>query len=190
MNDVEIVEPDGFMQPKLYKFRYECLRCGNTYWSRPVKTVPKKDPPCPDKACEAKFELRQMRQEMQNLKAMLAEGRAPAQIGDKAVVKAVDYTAETVMQDFGMTDLKDNIRPGETMAPKLAAPLQKAADNFFNPAAVGKQRGMNAKQVELLGRRAMSGAFRNMAVSPGAVLPKAAPGESPVRLVRAEKLRS
>jgi hypothetical protein len=60
------------------------------------------------------------------------------------------------------------------------------ADNYFG--GKGMQRaGMSAKQVELLGRRAISGAFRNTSVAPNAVLPKEVRGgSSPLRVIGTE----
>jgi hypothetical protein len=115
---------------------------------------------------------------------IIAEQRAPAHIGANVGVKAVDETARIVMEDHKMTDLKDNIRAGEAMAPKLPGPMQAAADNYFSANPL-KDRGVNARQAELLKRRAIGGAFRGMAVSPSVT--GGTPGESPMRLVRTEK---
>jgi hypothetical protein len=70
--------------------------------------------------------------------------------------RCVDKTADIVMTDYGMTNLKDNVRVGENMAPKLAPHLQGAADNMFG----GKSRNMKLDTAKLA-RRAMSGAMRD-----------------------------
>jgi hypothetical protein len=180
----EVLEPDGFMQPKRYRILCRCNRCGNEY-SYVVSKLTTRDRPCPRKACkEAVFE-EDVERRARHLAQMIEDQRAPAHIGDKIVVKAVDKTADVVMTDYGLTDLKDNIRPGESMAPKLAPPMQAAADNFFNKNPLQSQ-GVGSRQAQLLGRRAIAGAFRGMAVNPGQVVP-GSPGVSPMRLVRTEK---
>lgn len=45
--------------------------------------------------------------------------------------KCVDKTADIVMTDYGMTDLKDNVRMGEAMAPKLPGGAQNMADQMM-----------------------------------------------------------
>lgn len=66
-------------------------------------------------------------------------GKAPG-IGGGLMVKAMDYTADAVMQDHGMTDLA-SARVGESMAPKLPTHLQKQADAMFNPQRRGEMFG-------------------------------------------------
>jgi hypothetical protein len=113
---------------------------------------------------------------------MLDEQRAPPQVGANVTVKAVDMTAEIVMKDHGMTDLKDGIRQGENMAPKLPPPMQRAADNFFNPAAQMRNK-RQANMAQRLGQRAIAGAFRNVAINP-AEIAGGTPGEPALRPVR------
>jgi hypothetical protein len=178
----ELLEPEGYMQPRKVRVSFQCGDCGHE-WSRVYKTVPAKDPPCPNKACSDASQLAQLRHENENLRRMLEEGRPPAQIGKNPTVKAVDTTAEIVMQDYGMTDLRDNIRQGESVAPKLPPAQQKAADTYFAPEA-GRSAGMNKKQVDLLKRRAVAGAFRNMAVPPTAIMPPGSRDPGAPALVR------
>jgi hypothetical protein len=195
----EIMEPEGYLQPKRYKFHYRCEVCGHEY-SKIAKAQPKHDPKCPDTGCVDKAEIAELKAQMANLQRMLESGVAPAQIGHKVSVKAIDQTASIVMEDFGMTNLRDGIAPGESMAPKLPVAQQTAADNYFSGngfspkqiASVTGQpatHGMTAKQTALLGRRAMAGAFRGMAVPPTVVRPKASQGESPLIRVGIEKIR-
>jgi len=66
------------------------------------------------------------------------------------------------MQDYGMTDLRTDVRPSETAAPKLAPALQQQADSFF---VGGRKRhpGLPDKATlspAFLRRAALSGAFR------------------------------
>lgn len=103
--------------------------------------------------------------------AMFREGRAPGIVGDKNVVKAIDLTAKIVMENYGLSDLKSNIREGETMAPRLPPRQQTMADNFFNP---GGNPAVNKRQqakMQNLGRRAIAGAFRSTALDVKSVLP-------------------
>jgi hypothetical protein len=62
------------------------------------------------------------------------------------------------MQDYGLTDLKDNIRAGESAAPRLPPHQQSRVDNFFGGAPKTANPAM-AQQVSLLGARAMAGSF-------------------------------
>lgn len=182
-----MAKPESNFAPSRRRVTYQCDKCGHVF-KRTFKAMPKNDPPCPNKACAALSELAAMKQQMANLQKMIEEQRPPGQIGDKVVVKAVDETARIVMEDYNMTNLKDNIREGESVAPKLPGPQQAAADNYFGGKGL-QTAGVSSAQANLLGRRAMAGAFRNMAVPPTAIVPKAKPGDSPIRLVGTEQLR-
>ena len=82
------------------------------------------------------------------------------------------------MQDYKLTDLRDNIRPGESMVPKLPGKMQSAADNFFGGGNLnGGSRSMNA-----LARRALAGAYKGSAVAPTDIFPGQR-GESALRKV-------
>ena len=63
-----------------------------------------------------------------------------------------------------MTDIKDDIRPGEAMAPKLDPARQNAADNFFGGArkAAGGAPKFNpaAKMQNKIAQQAMAGKYR------------------------------
>lgn len=73
--------------------------------------------------------------------------------------KAVDVTANIVMEDYKMGDIKDDVRPGETMAKNLEPRLQKSADNFFS----GNKKKSNAmpQNAAKLAKTAMAGGFRD-----------------------------
>jgi hypothetical protein len=184
MNDVamvagatETLEPDGYLQPSRVRVTFECRKCGKQF-SRVYKCVPAKDPKCPNKHCAEESRLAQLERENENLRRMLESGHAPAQIGKNVTVKAVDATAEIVMQDYGLTDLKDNVREGETVAPKLPGRQQQMADAYFSPAKAGRMAGLRTRQAELMKHAAISGAYRGMAVPPSAIDPKGRPGQS------------
>jgi hypothetical protein len=183
-----MIESDTFLEPTKYKIRYQCDLCGHNY-TRTYKVIPKVDPACPSKACQTKQQLAAMKKEMENLKRMVEAGAAPAQTGGNVRVQAVDETAKIVMEDYQMSDLRDGIRPGESVAPKLPPAQQAAADNYFGNKGL-QRAGISPKQAEMLGRRAMSGAFRNSAVAPNQVLPtNVRNGESPLRVIGQEKLK-
>ena len=182
---IDMDKSDSFLEPTKYKIRYQCELCSHEY-SRTFKAVPIKDPPCPSKACLATQELASLKKQVENLQRMVQEGHAPGLIGDKVVVKAVDETARIVMEDYKMTDLKDGIRHGEAVAPKLPGQQQTLADNYFGGGAM-QAAGINKKQADLLGRRAISGAFRSAALNPGSIqLPDVRNGQSALRMMRTE----
>jgi hypothetical protein len=193
----EAVVPETPFEPAKIRVLYRCAQCGHNWKSRPIKVPPKIDPPCPNSRCIEIALLRQTAREVENLKRILAEQRAPAQVGANNTVKAIDYTANAAMQDYGLTDLKDSIREGESMAPKLPAPQQALADNYFGgqkdvmvrDVMTGQSRPVLARSLSNLGRRAMGGAFRNMAVPPNAVIPENMRGQPPLRMVRKEDFR-
>ncbi|HEY4355941.1 MAG TPA: hypothetical protein VGN16_09355 [Acidobacteriaceae bacterium] len=103
----------------------------------------------------------------------IEDGKAPGIIGRSNLVKAIDYTAEVTMKDFGLTDLRD-ARQGETMAPRLPGNQQKMADAFFNPGAnpaLGQNNRKRAAMVHRLGQKAIQGAYRSQALDVKSVLP-------------------
>jgi hypothetical protein len=187
----EWVESDQYLGPKVKRITFECGGCGHV-WTRTFKAEPKKDPACPSRSCADKQRIADLEREMANLKAMIESGQAPPQIGNNIRVKAIDKTAEIVMADHKMTDLKDNIRMGETMAPKLPPVMQKQADNLFaapKPAGSGMVpiigasqggRGVSSKFLARVGARAMAGGYARNHVPPSAVAPKTKPTPVPV----------
>ena len=197
----DVLESEQYLGPKSYKFYYRCGICGTEY-SKTCKAPPKHDPPCPNTGCEDKAKIAEMEKQIANLTRMLESGVPPAQIGHKVVVKAVDETAKIVMEDYGLTNLKDRVGPGEAVAPALPPKQQAQADAYFAgqgggfkphqiPSITGVQghQGLTKAQTDLLGRRAISGAFRNMATTPGNTKIQGAVGESPLRRVGIEKLK-
>lgn len=175
--EAEWVEPEQYLGPKMKRITFQCPICTHM-WVRTYKAEPKNDPACPNKHCADTRALADLQQQVANLTAMIESGRAPAHIGDNPRVKAVDSTAEIVMADNRMTDLKDNIRQGETMAPKLPPVMQSAADNFFSggaKAALGTGETARQRWMKTLGARAMAGGMRDMAIAPNQVLPKTRP---------------
>jgi hypothetical protein len=174
LTDYEIEQPEGFMEPKVYVVTLECPRCEKPYKWR-TKNLGAREPECPKRACIAAKIREESAREIFNLKKMIEERLAPGHIGENVMVKAIDKTADIVMTDNNLTNLNDNLRPGDTMAPKLPGPMQAAADGFFGGQNM-KARGHRARQIEAMGKRAMAGAYRGMAVTPGQLMPEGAKG--------------
>lgn len=89
-----------------------------------------------------------------------ASNRAPGIIGGNVQIKAIDETAKIVMEDYGYTNLRDDVRPTETMTPKLPPAQQAAADNYFGG---GRKRDLGGVNLARHARAAMAGAL----VDPG-----------------------
>ena len=145
-----------------YRPIYSCPRCGNK-WRGKVVTVldgmsaeehaafkleMDATPQCPNLDCGVISVPRGIDLSLQT---------APGLVGSNLQVKAIDETAKIVMQDYGMTDLRSDVRPGETTAPKIAPALQTQADNFF----VGGRK----RHPGLPNRPTMSPAFLAMAAA-------------------------
>lgn len=177
----EWIAPEQYLGPRMKRITFECSKCGHL-WTRTYKAEPKNNPSCPNKRCAEKSEVADLKRQLANLTAMLQSGVAPAQIGNNIRTRAIDYTAEVVMHDNNLTDLKDNIRMGETMAPKLPPAQQKQADTLFATAGktpvIGPSRGgsVSSKVLQRIGARAIAGGYANNSVKPTAVLPKSRPG--------------
>lgn len=58
--------------------------------------------------------------------------RVPS-MGKSNFTKAMDATAEIVMKDYALTNLQDNLRAGDSMAPKLTPELERKVDEVFKP---------------------------------------------------------
>jgi len=185
----ERMEPEGYLKPTRYKIKARCERCGKVFsW---IDTTPGgKNRPCPNPICIEARIAEEVAAATAKMAKMLEEQRAPAVIGQSNVVKAVDATAEIVMRDHGLTDLKDNIRQGDIMAPSLkgkganGVALQQAADAFFTPAV---PKGINRQMAARMNRRVAQvmrgGGIR---VHPKVVAPAAQEGEAAVHRVRVE----
>jgi hypothetical protein len=154
---------EGYLQPDKVRVHFRCDRCGHEY-SRVYNAIPQKNAVCPKQSCKDAIALERAVAAQRNVTEIIETGKTPGITGRNPMVGIVDQTAAQVMEDYKLTDLKDNIRPGESMAPKLQGKLQVAADQFFAGGA-----GQNSKQAQLISRRALSGAYRNMSVAPSAV---------------------
>jgi hypothetical protein len=169
-------QSEGYLQPDMVRVWFLCDHCGHEY-SHVYRAIPKRNAPCPQRACVDRREMAQRLKQARNAQAMIESGQTPGITGRNPVVGIIDQTAQDVMSDYKLTDLKDNIRPGEAMAPSLPGKGQVAADNFFSAGAGAT--GMGKKQADFVSRRAMQGAYRHMAVAPTDVFP-GQKGESPL----------
>lgn len=86
-------------------------------------------------------------------------------IGGSVQGKAIDSTAEIIMQDYGMTNLRDDARTGETSSPKLPPAMQQQVDTFFTPKK-NPAIPFNAGQ---LGRAALRGSYKGNSADIGAI---------------------
>lgn len=122
----------------MYKGSYRCRDCNHNF-SRITKAFPKKDPNCPK--CKKSNRLRSegivsdkthQLDDNKKIQDMIDSRQAPS-AGKSNFTKAMDATAEIVMKDYNLTDLQDNLRAGDSMAPKLAPELERQVDNVFKP---------------------------------------------------------
>lgn len=129
-----------------YKITCRCTRC-NHRWSRKTSNPAETDPPCPRPTkydLDGVTVLETCGMQMNPIGMDLTSNKAPAAIGGNISIKAIDETAKIVMEDYGMTDLRSDVRETESMAPKLPPAQQQRADNFFGGAGGRRpMRGFN-----------------------------------------------
>lgn len=172
-----------------YRMTFKCSECGSQF----KKITTNRDlmsAPCPEcKSREQKTRFtrmgdgpvtdadllaekisKKMMETPEFQQALLSKLMSPIPQSSKNRNKAVDTTADIVMEDYKLGDLKDNAQRGDTMAPSLPPKLQKQADNFF----AGKKKGasIGGLNTAAIARAAMSGAYRPEAT--GAINPVAA----------------
>ena len=99
---------------------------------------------------------------------LLSKLMSPTPVSSKNNIKAVDETANIVMEDYKIGDLPDRgLRTGDTMAPKLPPAQQAKADNFFGGG--GKKRGAGPFNASNITRMVNSGVLNpnvNGAINP------------------------
>lgn len=144
-----------------YKITYRCQRCGGKF-SKLVSN--------PDTA-KLKCQNMDCRHVQKNIGLDLSAGTSPGIVGASNVVKAVDETARIVMEDYGLSNLKDNLREGDSAAPSLPPQQQALADGFFNGKNTRNRMGISSRQAEMIKRRAIAGAYRGSALDVKSVLP-------------------
>lgn len=135
-------------------FKFRCRDCGHK-WTRYIVTETPWDihaPGCP--------KCKKARKQRDGLDEIIASGRGPAIGGASIQNRAIDATAEMVMQDYGLTDLKSpgELRRGESQAPRLPPAMQTAADNMFSPKKALSAVGMD-RVAPLVARAALAGSY-------------------------------
>lgn len=151
-----------------FKVTYGCKVCGHR-WKKMVTDLNLPDPPCPNLACgEA--------EPVTTRNIDFNSRRAPAAVGMSNKTKAIDETARIVMNDYGMTDLRDDVREGESSAPKLPPRQQAMADGMFNSKIRNEtmKRQYGLKNPNMIARAAIGGGYS----------PKAQRAPDPVAVVQ------
>ena len=147
-----------------YRMTFKCGDCANVF----RKVTFDKDlakAPCPEckkknritkfiRANDGPVSAEDMIERVWEAKPFVPPGKSAESSAN--VIKAVDETARIVMEDHKMGDLKDSVRVGESMAPKLAPHLQKQADAMFGGGNVKRMIPNAAK----IARTAMAGGYR------------------------------
>ena len=189
----DYLPPESYLQPRRYRVLALCTRCGQKF-SWITTKHDGKDRPCPRRAC---IEARHREDEAAELKGkrniakIIRERRAPGRVGSH-ISKAVDFTAEMIQREYGFTDLQDNLREGDIVAPKIRPDLQAAADNMFkpNPTLNINAGGRKAPPLQLsaMAKVVNSGALSGMSINPAIVNAGRMPGEPALRSVRSVKV--
>jgi hypothetical protein len=165
------------LRPAEYTIHCECLICGHVY-SRKVRRVTERNPPCPIKACREAQAKAQAERMAANIENIIAEQRPPGVVGSN-VAKAIDHTNEIVARDYGFSDVRDAKREGDTSVPRLPTHQQARVDGFWGNKP--KHNPALANQMHLLGQRAMAGSFapREKTIVDHALSPEHGPGLKP-----------
>ncbi len=133
-----------------YRLTLRCTACGNQY-KRVVASLDVADPPCPKCKKAAK-----------KPRGIDFNNRRAPSVGGSIMSQAIDETSRIVMADHGLTNLKDNLREGETMAPTLPPQQQAKVDGFWG--GPRKQRLREAIPQNLqpshLGQAAIAGRYK------------------------------
>ena len=122
----------------MYRSQYKCSDCNNRF-ERITKNFPKKDPNCPKCLQSKRVKSNScVSDKTHNLDAEsrvqeIIESKKAFSMGPSNFTKAMDATAEIVMKDYALTDLQDNLRAGDSMAPKLAPELERKVHEVFKP---------------------------------------------------------
>jgi hypothetical protein len=127
----------------VFQARYKCSDCGHGF-DKTTKHDPRKGgrkPSCPEckkgkqsaiKSISKSNVIHTQEQLDKNVQAINESRQAPS-MGKSNFTKAMDATADIVMKDYNMTNLQDNLRAGDSMAPKLRPELESQVDNVFKP---------------------------------------------------------
>jgi hypothetical protein len=119
--------------------RYKCSDCG-VYEVRTENKPRGRCPACPNCGnsesalkSTSKSNVPYTQEKLDGNVSSINESRHAPSLGKSNFTKAMDETAEIVMKDYGLTNLQDNLRAGDSMAPKLAPHLEQQVDQVFKP---------------------------------------------------------
>lgn len=122
----------------MYKSSYRCSDCKSTF-EKITKNFPKKEPNCPTCKRNNKVDSKScVSDKTHNIDSesrvqQMNESHQAPSMGKSNFTKAMDATAEIVMKDYALTNLQDNLRAGDSMAPKLRPELEQQVDSVFKP---------------------------------------------------------
>lgn len=152
-----------------YLSRYKCTTCKNEFEQITIGFIPEKEPPCPYCPKEKKTRIKTKGcvtnkthnvDKEKNVQEIIATRKAPA-TGPSVKSQIFDNTMEMVMQDYGMTNIKDNAREGENSVTPLESRLEKQVESVFSAKTPGIGDAAAAKMQSALMSRINQGAFRN-----------------------------
>jgi hypothetical protein len=148
-----------------WRHAFRCRTCGGRFSVLRLTPDPAKvrTPACPRKRCGGKVKA----SFQEDVGFDPAAGIAPPIVGANNQVRAYDTALQMVAEDHGMTDIRDNVRAGETSVPALPPHLQKMADGFWGGAM--KQPPQRRGKVDL------SGIFGERAIAAQNGMPAATP---------------
>lgn len=149
----------------MYRSHYRCKDCKHEFY-KITKEIPNSDPECPQckkTRMKTKSCVSDKMHDFDNekvMKEMIENRTPPGTIGNKRV-KAFDAAMEMTMQDYGMTDIKDNAREGENSVPRLPNHLEKQVDEVFKPQKNNVAGLAGDKLNKAIMAGVQSGAYRN-----------------------------
>ena len=155
----------------MYRSRHKCSDCKHEF-ERTTKNYPRKDPPCPNCKKRERIKFRSsISDKTHNLfdtvQEMNESHKAPSVGGANLKNKAIDITAEMVMQDYKMTDINmdSSLREGDNCVPKLPPGLEQKVDQVFKPQKpiMGQQAATTVNKAIMRGINA--GAFITQGMS-------------------------
>jgi hypothetical protein len=113
-------------RPRFRHF-FRCRTCANRFYVERLTADPTKvkTPRCPRKSCGGKAR----ESHVADIGMDVSSGRAPGLTTVQA--QAFDLAHKWQMEEQKVTNIRDNVRPGESSAPPLEPRLQSMADGFW-----------------------------------------------------------
>lgn len=123
-----------------FETKYSCTDCNDVFFviteNRPKGRCPA-CPKCkqkhPERRSISKSNITYSQELLDKRHEEIVNSKKAPSVGGSNFTKAMDSTAEIVMQDYGLTNLQDNLRAGDSMAPKLSHELERKVDQVFKP---------------------------------------------------------